>query len=249
MRLLIRLSSSRQRLRAKAHPEVRLVGGMLPVRKSLRFPCSRPSGPRANPAPAAPTRAPPRPSQGSGGADDPAPDDEDVDLPPVARAHRRICMIVQYKCPTRLRHWRGWPHGEDDPTPIRRRASARTGRPPPAAPADHAAADRRRRDRRGHAPVGWPTPRTSPCGSTTYWFSSRQDMLREALEYFARLEIETLNERLDAVLGKRLSRQPVRRRVRRPARWRSSGSSAAHRRPVRAASGGRAPSRARGRLP
>jgi DNA-binding transcriptional regulator YbjK len=44
-----------------------------------------------------------------------------------------------------------------------------------------------------------------PLGSTTYWFSSRQEMLREALEYFARLEIETLNERLDAVLGKRLS--------------------------------------------
>ena len=34
-------------------------------------------------------------------------------------------------------------------------------------------------------------------------------MLREALEYFARLEIETLNERLDAVLGKRLSRRQL----------------------------------------
>ena len=44
-----------------------------------------------------------------------------------------------------------------------------------------------------------------PLGSTTYWFSSRQEMLREALEYFARLEIETLNEHLDAVLGRRLS--------------------------------------------
>ena len=46
-----------------------------------------------------------------------------------------------------------------------------------------------------------------PLGSTTYWFSSRQDMLRQALEYFARLEIETLRERLGAVLGRRLSRR------------------------------------------
>ena len=46
-----------------------------------------------------------------------------------------------------------------------------------------------------------------PLGSTTYWFSSRQDMLRQALEYFARLEIETLRERLGAVLGRRLSRK------------------------------------------
>jgi DNA-binding transcriptional regulator YbjK len=46
-----------------------------------------------------------------------------------------------------------------------------------------------------------------PLGSTTYWFASRQDMLREALEHFARLEIETLRERLGAVLGRRLSRK------------------------------------------
>jgi DNA-binding transcriptional regulator YbjK len=46
-----------------------------------------------------------------------------------------------------------------------------------------------------------------PLGSTTYWFSSRQDMLRQALEHFARLEIETLRERLGAVLGRRLSRK------------------------------------------
>lgn len=46
-----------------------------------------------------------------------------------------------------------------------------------------------------------------PLGSTTYWFASRQDMLRQALEHFARLEIETLRERLSAVLGKRLSRR------------------------------------------
>jgi TetR/AcrR family transcriptional regulator, regulator of biofilm formation and stress response len=44
-----------------------------------------------------------------------------------------------------------------------------------------------------------------PLGSTTYWFASRQDMLRQALEHFARLEIETLRERLGAVLGRRLS--------------------------------------------
>ena len=56
-----------------------------------------------------------------------------------------------------------------------------------------------------------------PLGSTTYWFSSRQDMLRQALEYFARLEIETLQERLGAVLGRRLSRTPARRRVHRSA--------------------------------
>lgn len=45
-----------------------------------------------------------------------------------------------------------------------------------------------------------------PLGSTTYWFASRQEMLREALEYFVRLEIETLRERLADVLGQRLSR-------------------------------------------
>jgi DNA-binding transcriptional regulator YbjK len=46
-------------------------------------------------------------------------------------------------------------------------------------------------------------------GSTTYWFKSRQEMLREALEHFARLEIETLNEHLDSVLGKRLSQRQL----------------------------------------
>lgn len=46
-----------------------------------------------------------------------------------------------------------------------------------------------------------------PLGSTTYWFASRQDMLQEALEHFARLEIEMLRERLAAVLDKRLSRR------------------------------------------
>jgi TetR/AcrR family transcriptional regulator, regulator of biofilm formation and stress response len=44
-------------------------------------------------------------------------------------------------------------------------------------------------------------------GSTTYWFTSRQDMLRQALEHFARLEIETLREHLAGVLGTRLSRK------------------------------------------
>jgi DNA-binding transcriptional regulator YbjK len=46
-----------------------------------------------------------------------------------------------------------------------------------------------------------------PLGSTTYWFASRQEMLREALEHFARLEIENLRQHLDGVLGKRLSRK------------------------------------------
>ena len=46
-----------------------------------------------------------------------------------------------------------------------------------------------------------------PLGSTTYWFSSRQDMLRQALEHFARLEIESLREHLGAVLGRHLSRK------------------------------------------
>jgi TetR/AcrR family transcriptional regulator, regulator of biofilm formation and stress response len=46
-----------------------------------------------------------------------------------------------------------------------------------------------------------------PLGSTTYWFSSRQEMLRQALEHFARLEIETLHEHLSGVLGKDLSRR------------------------------------------
>ncbi len=44
-----------------------------------------------------------------------------------------------------------------------------------------------------------------PLGSTTYWFGSRQEMLSQALEYFARAEIESLRERLAGVLGKRLS--------------------------------------------
>jgi DNA-binding transcriptional regulator YbjK len=42
-------------------------------------------------------------------------------------------------------------------------------------------------------------------GSTTYWFASRQDMLRQALEYFARLEIEGLHERLAPIRGRDLS--------------------------------------------
>jgi DNA-binding transcriptional regulator YbjK len=46
-----------------------------------------------------------------------------------------------------------------------------------------------------------------PLGSTTYWFASRQEMLRQALEYFARLEIESLHERLDPIIGRRLSRK------------------------------------------
>jgi DNA-binding transcriptional regulator YbjK len=46
-----------------------------------------------------------------------------------------------------------------------------------------------------------------PLGSTTYWFASRQDMLNQALEHFARLETETLRERLSGVLSKRLSRR------------------------------------------
>jgi DNA-binding transcriptional regulator YbjK len=46
-----------------------------------------------------------------------------------------------------------------------------------------------------------------PLGSTTYWFSSRQEMLRQALEYFARLDIETLRERLGEILDGRLSRK------------------------------------------
>jgi TetR/AcrR family transcriptional regulator, regulator of biofilm formation and stress response len=46
-----------------------------------------------------------------------------------------------------------------------------------------------------------------PLGSTTYWFASRQDMLAQALEHFARLEIETLREHLRTVLGRRLSRK------------------------------------------
>ena len=46
-----------------------------------------------------------------------------------------------------------------------------------------------------------------PLGSTTYWFASRQEMLREALEHFARMEIATLRERLAGVLDKRLSRR------------------------------------------
>jgi DNA-binding transcriptional regulator YbjK len=45
-----------------------------------------------------------------------------------------------------------------------------------------------------------------PLGSTTYWFTSRQDMLRQALEHFGRLEIESLREHLAGVLGRRLSR-------------------------------------------
>jgi DNA-binding transcriptional regulator YbjK len=46
-----------------------------------------------------------------------------------------------------------------------------------------------------------------PLGSTTYWFASRQDMLSQALEHFARQEIENLREHLGAVLGRRLSRK------------------------------------------
>jgi DNA-binding transcriptional regulator YbjK len=46
-----------------------------------------------------------------------------------------------------------------------------------------------------------------PLGSTTYWFTSRQDMLVQALEHFVRLEMGALREHLAGVLGKRLSRK------------------------------------------
>jgi DNA-binding transcriptional regulator YbjK len=46
-----------------------------------------------------------------------------------------------------------------------------------------------------------------PLGSTTYWFDSRQDMLRAALEMFAREEIASLRERLAGVLDGRPSRR------------------------------------------
>ena len=74
-----------------------------------------------------------------------------------------------------------------------------------------------------------------PLGSTTYWFSSRQEMLREALEYFARLEIETLNERLDAVLGKRLSRRQLVDEFADLLMAAARRAALAHRRPIRAA--------------
>jgi DNA-binding transcriptional regulator YbjK len=48
-----------------------------------------------------------------------------------------------------------------------------------------------------------------PLGSTTYWFPGRQEMLRQALEHFAREETETLRERLAPVLDRRLSRRRV----------------------------------------
>jgi DNA-binding transcriptional regulator YbjK len=46
-------------------------------------------------------------------------------------------------------------------------------------------------------------------GSTTYWFSSRQEMLRQALEYFAQLEIEAVRARLEAVLDGGMSRARI----------------------------------------
>ena len=45
-----------------------------------------------------------------------------------------------------------------------------------------------------------------PLGSTTYWFASRQEMLTQALEHFARGEIENLRRVLAGVLDRRLSR-------------------------------------------
>lgn len=45
-----------------------------------------------------------------------------------------------------------------------------------------------------------------PLGSTTYWFASRQEMLTQALEQFARQEIESLRGVLAGVLDTRLSR-------------------------------------------
>ena len=45
-----------------------------------------------------------------------------------------------------------------------------------------------------------------PLGSTTYWFASRQEMLTEALEHFARGEIENLRHALAGVLDRRMSR-------------------------------------------
>ena len=44
-------------------------------------------------------------------------------------------------------------------------------------------------------------------GTTTYWFASRHEMLRQALEHFARLEIETVREHLAGVLEAAPSRR------------------------------------------
>jgi DNA-binding transcriptional regulator YbjK len=46
-----------------------------------------------------------------------------------------------------------------------------------------------------------------PLGSTTYWFASRQEMLSEALEHFARLDMESTRQRLAAVLEAGASRK------------------------------------------
>jgi TetR/AcrR family transcriptional regulator, regulator of biofilm formation and stress response len=46
-----------------------------------------------------------------------------------------------------------------------------------------------------------------PLGSTTYWFSSRQAMLTEALEHFARADIANARERFRRVLAGRPSRR------------------------------------------
>lgn len=46
-----------------------------------------------------------------------------------------------------------------------------------------------------------------PLGSTTYWFSSRQAMLTEALEHFARADIANARERFRKLLAGRPSRR------------------------------------------
>ncbi len=48
-----------------------------------------------------------------------------------------------------------------------------------------------------------------PLGSTTYWFASRQDMLVQAFEHFAHLEIESLRSRLSRVLNAGASRDSI----------------------------------------
>ena len=166
-----------------------------------------------------------------------------------SREPAKICTIVQYKCPTR-------------PTHSARTASrCRTQPTRPAGRGERPQGNARRLlllqttlrliadegiDAVSHRSVA--EAAGVPLGSTTYWFSSRQDMLRQALEYFARLEIEGFREHLAPVLGRRLSKPG----------WSTSSRAAcasaragplAYGRPVRVHAGGGPPAGARTDLP
>ena len=215
-------------------------------RRSARRPCwspARPLRPRAR------RRATPAPRRAAARA---------VAAPTMPPPMTRTSASVRSRCCVRPRQvvydrtvhmYTPNPPSRQPTTDAGPRTRPGRGRAPAAAPADDAAADRRRGDRRGHAPVGGRGGGRPARLDHLLVLARARRCCAEALEHFARLEIETLHERLDGRARQAALAPPAGRRVHRPADRAARRAALADRRAVRAAPGGRPPARARGRLP